>query len=95
MSEDKIKNLTEEIKKDPNNLNNYRALADIYIDKQDFKSAFNIYQEILKKDENDIQALLNSGSIKFYAKEFREAIKFYIKGLEIGPVNSLLHYHLG
>ena len=42
MSEDKIKNLTEEIKKDPNNLNNYRALADIYIDKQDFKSAFNI-----------------------------------------------------
>ncbi|MDO5437448.1 MAG: tetratricopeptide repeat protein, partial [bacterium] len=95
MSEEKIKELIETIKKEPKNLDNYRALADLFIDRKDFQSAFNVYQEILKTDENDIQALLNSGSIMFYAKKFKESTAFYLKGLEIEPENGLLHYNLG
>ena len=87
--------IAKKIKQEPDNLDNYRALADIYIDEQDFNSAYKVYQEILKHNENDIHALLNSGSIKFYAKQYKEAMKLYIRVIEFEPDNSLAHYNLG
>ena len=43
--------IAKKIKQEPDNLDNYRALADIYIDEQDFNSAYKVYQEILKHNE--------------------------------------------
>ena len=95
MDKEKEKLLLEDVNSNPESLDKKRALADFYIDAGKLSLAYEVYQDILKLNECDIQALLNSGSIKFYSKQYKDSETFFKRGIEIEPENSLLHYNLG
>ena len=44
----KREELIKKIEENPDNIENHRALADFYLSKKDFKSAYDVYQNILK-----------------------------------------------
>ena len=94
MNKEKLDKLKELAAKNPNNIDYKRALADFYINEENYNLAYEVYQDILKVNEYDIQALLNSGSIRFYAKDYEKSKEFFQKAIEFEPENSLLHYNL-
>ena len=65
--------------RDPNNTENYHELARYYAMQENYDKVLSIYETLLEIDPNDEQALLNSGSIYYYDKEYRKALKFFEK----------------
>ena len=59
MDKEKEQNIIDEINKDPENLDKRRALADFYINEGKLALAYDVYQDILKLNDCDMQALLN------------------------------------
>ena len=70
-----VDGLVNKIKDDPENIENYRELTNIYIVNNEFDSALSIYNKMLEIFPNDVQALINSGSIYFYKKNFQKVIE--------------------
>ena len=58
--------LIDKIKQNPDNIDNYRDLTNIYVANNEFDSALSIYNKMLELFPDDVHALINSGSIYFY-----------------------------
>ena len=90
-----IKSLIDKIKENPNVIDNYRELTNIYVSNRDYDSALSIYNKMLEVFPDDVQALINSGSICFYKKDFEKAISLYLRAIASEPENAAIHYNLG
>ena len=78
-----IAELKSKINQEPNNIENYRNLANYYIGSSDYDNALLVYEDILKIQPDDYQSLINMGSIYFYKKRFPEALKCNNKAKEV------------
>ena len=90
-----IAELKEKINKEPDNVENYKNLANYYIGSEDLNSALGVYKQILKLTPYDYQSLVNLGSIYFYKKNYMEAIDCYHKSTIKEPDNYAGYYNLG
>ena len=62
--------IEEKIAKDPQNVENYLILGKLYVMGGLFDKAIDVYGELLKIDPLSTQALVNTGSIYFFKKEY-------------------------
>ena len=79
---------------EPNNVALYHELAKYYAMDNQFEKVISVYESLLAIDKNDMQALLNLGSIWFYAKEYRKALKCFNDAVVVNPSNYLVYYNL-
>ena len=61
-----IAELKSKIANNPLDVENYRNLANYYVGCEDFNNALLTYKEVLKFSPDDIQTLVNLGSICYY-----------------------------
>ena len=81
MNEQEIKQAIQKtviaLAKDPKNPDHYHELAKYYAMSEEYEKVISIYDSLLAFQPNDIDALLNVGSIWFYEKEYKKALKFF------------------
>ena len=76
-----IAELKAKISAEPDNVENYKNLANYYIGCDDLTNALATYKQILHLCPNDFQALINTGSICFYRKITPKFTPFCIFGV--------------
>ncbi len=64
---------------EPTNPDHYHALANLYALDNNFDKVASVYESLLSIKPDDVNALLNLGSIYFYSKDFRKALTYYNK----------------
>jgi tetratricopeptide (TPR) repeat protein len=62
---------------EPNNTENYHELAKYYAMASEYEKVISVYESLLQIDSKDMQALLNIGSIWFYAKEYKKSYQIF------------------
>ena len=68
---------------DPGNAQNYHTLAKLYAMDNKFDKVISVYESLLNIHPDDGQALLNLGSIYYFDKEYKKALKYYNKAMEV------------
>ena len=81
--------------RDPQNPEHYHQLAKFYAMQEEYEKVISIYENLLAFKPDDIDALLNVGSIWYYDKEYKKALKYFEKAMHVNPSNFLVYYNLG
>ena len=90
-----IEDLKKKITQSPDTDENYRALANIYVADEDYDSALKVYERLLERFPEDMQALINTGSIYFYKKDYAMAIENYLKANKLDHSSYAVNFNLG
>ena len=77
---------------DSNQVSFHSTLAAYYYEKGDTTSAIKIYQEMLKKEPNNIFALRSMGIISYFRKDFQKAKKYLEKSIDIDPTDGRVFF---
>ena len=70
---------------EPNNTEHYHELAKFYALDNQYEKVISVYESLLDIDPKDMQTLLNLGSIWFYAKEYKKALKCFNEAMLVNP----------
>lgn len=73
----------------------YTLCGHEYVAKEDFESALASYREALNIDERHYNALYGIGQVLQKQEKFGLAHNHFRHAVQINPLNSTLHYHLG
>src|SRR5574344_37822 len=79
---------------EPNNTDNYHELAKYYAMDNQYEKVVSVYESLLNIDPKDMQTLLNLGSIWYYSKEYRKALKYFNQAMIVNPSNYLVYYNI-
>ena len=79
---------------EPKNTEHYHELAKYYAMDNQYEKVISVYESLLELDPKDLQTLLNLGSIWFYAKEYKKALKYFNQAMLVNPSNYLVYYNL-
>lgn len=89
---DSIEELKKKIEKNPENFKLCRKLADLYVDKENYDKAIELYKNYLEKDNKTSEAYNNLGALYYYKKEYKKAEKYLVDGYKIDPDNlNIIH----
>lgn len=80
---------------DPESLYLKRELAFLYVEKEDYDNAFDIFNDIVEKDPTNVEALIMVGKIKQAQKSYEEAIQAYTKVIALDPKQHDIYLLLG
>ena len=80
--------------RDPKNTELYHELAKYYAMQEDYDKVVSVYETLLSIDAQDEQAILNIGSIYYFEKEYRKALKYFERAMVVNPSNYLVYYNL-
>ena len=69
-------------------------LGKIFIKKRLFKKALIIFNDILKKDHNNVRAIFQIGKIYYESNDLNQSIVYFKKCNEIQPKNSNIIFNL-
>jgi tetratricopeptide (TPR) repeat protein len=76
--------------------NDWLAMALSYeSDKSTRSDAIDAYNRCMDADPNNIEALLNCGTLYYEEKEFEKAANCFRRALAVQPQNTLAHFNLG
>ena len=75
---------------EPNNTEHYHELAKYYAMDNQYEKVISVYESLLEIDPKDLQTLLNLGSIWFYSKEYKKALKYFFNRFVLSIKNSSL-----
>ena len=81
--------------KDPQNIDNYHRLSELYIQIEDYDKVMSVLDSLLAIKPDDVQALVGMGTMWFYEKDFRKSLSYYNKALVVNPKNYLIYYNMG
>ncbi len=87
--------LQEVIKNDPENSLAYSYLGDIYLKKQLYDGALNLYKKALDLDPGNADNYFRLGQIYYFKKMGAESIDNYNRALTIDGKLKIVYYHLG
>jgi tetratricopeptide (TPR) repeat protein len=88
--------LKEAIKLNPDFMEAYTQLANIYIVNGNYEKGIENYKIAIKIDENDYLSYYNLGVIYYkIGKNDKEAITYFTKALEINPYHTSSLYNIG
>lgn len=89
------------IKMSPNNpsimknlSNIYNSIGVNYFNQKDWANAMKNFQEVLKYDPASSNAITNIGCVHQNTGNMNEAVKYYLKGLELNPQNGVAHRNI-
>ena len=86
---EKINELVVKMAKEPNVIENYHALSELYLQQQDYDKVMSVLDSLLAICPDDVQALVGMGTMWFYERDFRKSLSYYNKALEVNPKNFL------
>ena len=72
-----IQELVLAISKEPKNAALYHKLAELYAEESKFDQVTSVYESLLNMCPEDVQALINMGSLWFYQKDYRKSLSYY------------------
>ena len=75
---------------EPNNTEHYHELAKYYAMDNQYEKVISVYESLLEIDPKDLQTLLNLGSIWFYSKEYKKALKYFNQAMLVNPITIWL-----
>lgn len=87
--------LQEVIKKDPENEAAYSYLGDIYLKKNQFDGALNLYNRALEINPDSAENYFRIGQIYYYKKIANLALENFNKALSLDPKLKIVYYHRG
>ena len=76
---EKINELVVKMAKEPNNIENYHQLSELYMQKQDYDKVMSVLDSLLAIKPDDVQALVGMGTMWFYERDFRKSLSYYNK----------------
>ena len=86
--------LLNEIAKNPLEEKNYLELSNIYISQNDYNNAMDVYKKLLSFSPLCVEALINAGSLAYYAGDYDAAINFFYRATEIETDNFYIYFNL-
>ena len=86
---EKINDLVVKMAKEPNNIDNYHELSELYLQQKDYDKVMSVLDSLLAIKPDDVQALVGMGTMWFYERDFRKSLSYYNKALEVNPKNSI------
>ena len=87
----KINELTLAMAKDPQNIENYHRLSELYIQIEDYDKVMSVLDSLLAIKPDDVQALVGMGTMWFYEKDFRKSLSYYNRALNVNHKNLLIY----
>jgi len=84
-----------ELKKDPNNMEILRALADIYVKSGEDEKAIPYYENLLTFNAHDVMAMNSLGAIYRRLKQYDKSIDILTKALDEDEKTAVINYTLG
>ena len=87
--------LQEVIKKDPENETAYSYLGDIYLKKNQYDGALNLYNRALEINPNSAENYFRIGQIYYYKKIGNVSLENYDRALALDPKLKIVYYHKG
>ena len=94
-TEKQINDLIMAMAKDPQNIENYHKLSELYLQMEDYDRVMSVLESLLTIKPDDVQALVGMGTMWFYEKDFRKSLSYYNRALEVNPKNYLIYYNIG
>ena len=70
-TEKQINDLIMAMAKDPQNIDNYHKLSELYLQMEDYDRVMSVLESLLTIKPDDVQALVGMGTMWFYEKDFR------------------------
>jgi tetratricopeptide (TPR) repeat protein len=86
---------SEAVKLDPNNIENWRALARSTVETRDYKTALDAYDRILKKNAMKGEDTIKLASAYFNDKQEDKSLSLYLAALRKDSTNCDPYYNLG
>ena len=80
-----IEELVLAMAKDPQNVENYHKLSELYLKIEDYDKVMSVLESLLTIKPDDVQELVGMGTMWFYEKDFRKSLSYYNRALEINP----------
>jgi Tfp pilus assembly protein PilF len=90
-----VYHIKQALSSDPESLYLKRELAFLYVEKEDYKSALNVFSDITEKDPNNVEALIMFGKIKQAQKAYEDAIRAYSKVITLDVKQHDIYLLLG
>lgn len=87
--------LQEVIKKDPENDAAYSYLGDIYLKKNQYDGALNLYNRALEINPNSAENYFRIGQIYYYKKIGNVSLENFDKALALDTKLKIVYYHKG
>ncbi len=84
-----------EVKANPQNLDGYVLLGDIYSKEKKYNDAEGMYKKAQKIDDKDVDTLVGLSAINLKRSQFDIAIDLLIKARSVDPNNANIHKLLG
>lgn len=87
--------LKKQIESNPSDIDSRMQLAGMYFESAMYEESATMLQQILDKDANNIDAILNLGAVKYKQGRFDEAEQLLLKSAELNPSMPQPWYDLG
>jgi len=87
--------LQEVIRNSPENALAYSYLGDIFLKKQLYDGALNLYKKALDLDPNNADNYFRIGQVYYFKKMAHESIENYNKALSLDNKLKIVYYHIG
>ena len=89
------KDLLNKIQNSPEVVDNYKALANLFLVEKQYVEAIRIYEKLLFLEPNNFEAYLNIGSIYYFLEQYEKALFYYQKAEAINDKSFILYMNLG
>jgi tetratricopeptide (TPR) repeat protein len=93
-AENEIRLLKEVLRDDPDNLQAWINLGNIFMDTRRFQEAIEAYQKALKIDPNNVDVRVDMGTCYRYSGRPDKAVEHYRKAISINPKHINAHRNL-
>ena len=87
---EKINDLVVKMAKEPNVIENYHALSELYLQQQDYDKVMSVLDSLLAIKPDDVQALVGMGTMWFYERDFRKSLQYYNRAEPCYPYTCLM-----
>lgn len=93
--------IMDEINKDKRNLQNLNNIetlsetANYFIGNNQFDLALEALRKIMDQDPDNVDALVNAGTVHYKIGEFETALQFYKRAVELDPARALAFSNMG
>jgi cytochrome c-type biogenesis protein CcmH/NrfG len=91
----RVRQLQEELQKNPGNYEALVELGNIQFDQKDFKQAIDLYTKALNVRPDDINLRTDLGTAMFYDNQYDAAIAQFKKSLETNPTQPQALFNIG
>ena len=87
--------LRDKINSNPQEYTHYRELADVYVDREQFEQAIEVFKEFLKIDDSQGEVYNNIGALYFMLTDLVNAEQYLVNGHIKDPENTdiILNLH--